>query len=253
MKFYKAIEKTDTFSEYGDALIPEDIVAFYMRNTERKEIRDATVQELVREIRDSSEWDKDLVSALCTFANMDEEFENAENLEDVVYKAAEKLNVDIDDLYESIQPEKEEKITVLLLEPEQEAKVIELDNSLESMQKTVGGNIEVIYPFTNDACIVCNEEGKLLGLPLNRALYDDCDKICEVIAGTAFICGTGDENFTSLSEQQIEHYSKQFELPEIFYRKYGTNEIEAEKYNPNLETLILKKDKQINIEEYLDI
>ena len=46
MKFYKAIEKTDTFSEYGDALIPEDIVAFYMRNTERKEIRDATVQEI---------------------------------------------------------------------------------------------------------------------------------------------------------------------------------------------------------------
>ena len=38
MKFYKAIEKTDTFSEYGDALIPEDIVAFYMTNTERKEI-----------------------------------------------------------------------------------------------------------------------------------------------------------------------------------------------------------------------
>ena len=225
MKFYKAIEKTDTFNEYGDELIPEDVVAFHMTNTERKEIRDATVQEIVKEIRDSSEWDTDLVSALCAFANMDEEFENAENLEDVVYKAAEKLNVDIGDLYESIQPEKEEKITVLLLEPEQEAKVIEIENSLAAMQKTVEGNIEVIYPFNDDVCMVCNEEGKLLNLPLNRALYDDCDKICEVIAGTAFICGTGDENFTSLSEQQIEHYSKRFELPEIFYRTYGTNDI----------------------------
>ena len=186
---------------------------------------------------------------------MEEEWEQAtdETFEAVVNKAADKLEITITGAYQLDRVEKEEKITVLLLEPEQEARVIELDNSLESMQKTVGGNIEVIYPFTNDACIVCNEEGKLLGLPLNRALYDDCDKICEVIAGTAFICGTGDENFTSLSEQQIEHYSKQFELPEIFYRKYGTNEIEAEKYNPNLETLILKKDKQINIEEDLDI
>lgn len=253
MKFYKAIEKTDTFNEYEDKLIPENIVAFHMTNTERKEIRDATVQEIAKAIRDSSEWDTDLVSALCTFANMDEEFENAENLEDVVYKAAEKLNVDIDDLYESIQPEKEEKITVLLLEPEQEAKVIEIENSLAAMQKTIEGNIEVIYPFNDDVCMVCNEEGKLLSLPLNRALYDEGNKICEIIAGTSFICGTGDENFISLSEQQIEHYSKQFELPEIFYRKYGTNEIEAEKYNPNLETLILKKDKQINIEEDLDI
>ena len=75
MKFYKAIEKTDTFSKYGDELNPENAVAFYMTNTERKEIRGATVQEIVKEIvkgtRDSSEWDADLVPALCTFANME--------------------------------------------------------------------------------------------------------------------------------------------------------------------------------------
>lgn len=214
-----------------------------------------SLNELAEEINNNSEWDTQQLQELCYRADMEEEWEQAtdETFEAVVNKAADKLEITITGAYQLDRVEKEEKITVLLLEPEQEARVIELDNSLESMQKTVGGNIEVIYPFTNDACIVCNEEGKLLGLPLNRALYDDCDKICEVIAGTAFICGTGDENFTSLSEQQIEHYSKQFELPEIFYRKYGTNEIEAEKYNPNLETLILKKDKQINIEEDLDI
>ena len=214
-----------------------------------------SLNELAEEINNNSEWDTQQLQELCYRADMEEEWEQAtdETFEAVVNKAADKLEITITGAYQLDRVEKEEKITVLLLEPEQEARVIELDNALESMQNTVGGNIEVIYPFTNDACIVCNEEGKLLGLPLNRALYDDCDKICEVIAGTAFICGTGDENFTSLSEQQIEHYSKQFELPEIFYRKYGTNEIEAEKYNPNLETLILKKDKQINIEEDLDI
>ena len=214
-----------------------------------------SLNELAEEINNNSEWDTEQLQELCYRADMEEEWEQAtdETFEAVVNKAADKLEITITGAYQLDRVEKEEKITVLLLEPEQEAKVIELDNSLESMQKTVGGNIEVIYPFTNDSCIVCNEEGKLLGLPLNRALYDDCDKIWEVIAGTSFICGTDDENFTSLSEQQIEHYSKQFELPEIFYRKYGTNEIEAEKYNPNLETLILKKDKQINIEEDLDI
>lgn len=214
-----------------------------------------SLNELAEEINNNSEWDTQQLQELCYRADMEEEWEQAtdETFEAIINKAADKLEITITGAYQLDRVEKEEKITVLLLEPEQEAKVIELNNSLESMQKTIGGNIEVIYPFTNDACIVCNEEGKLLGLPLNRALYDDCDKICEVIAGTAFICGTGDENFTSLSEQQIEHYSKQFELPEIFYRKYGTNEIEAEKYNPNLKTLILKKDKQINIEEDLDI
>lgn len=214
-----------------------------------------SLDELAEEINNNREWDTEQLQELCYRADMEDEWEQAtdESFETVINEAADKLEINITGSNQFDKAEKAEKITVLLLEPEQEAKVIEIENSLAAMQKTVEGNIEVIYPFNDDVCMVCNEEGKLLSLPLNRALYDEGNKICEIIAGTSFICGTGDENFISLSEQQIEHYSKQFELPEIFYRKYGTNEIEAEKYNPNLETLILKKDKQINIEEDLDI
>lgn len=38
------------------------------------------------------------------------------------------------------------------------------------MQEIVGGTIQVLYPFAEPVALVCNDEGKLLGLPLNRAL-----------------------------------------------------------------------------------
>lgn len=45
-------------------------------------------------------------------------------------------------------------------------KVIEIDGSLESMQKIVGGYIET-FPLDGPILIVLNEEGKLMNLPLN--------------------------------------------------------------------------------------
>ena len=39
------------------------------------------------------------------------------------------------------------------------------------MQAVVQGSIEAIYPYEDRVCIVCNEEGKLEGMPLNRAVY----------------------------------------------------------------------------------
>ena len=41
------------------------------------------------------------------------------------------------------------------------------------MQAVVGGNIEALYPFEEAVSIICNEEGKINGLPLNRAVYRD--------------------------------------------------------------------------------
>ena len=59
---------------------------------------------------------------------------------------------------------------VVLLEPRKYAKVVEIEHTLENMQKVVGGYIEAVYPFEDEVAVICNEEGKLLGLPLNRAL-----------------------------------------------------------------------------------
>lgn len=69
------------------------------------------------------------------------------------------------------------KISVLLVEPEKYPKVIEIDDSLESMQAVVGGSIEEYMPFEDEIAIICNEEGKLIGLPLNRAVYAEPEKV----------------------------------------------------------------------------
>ena len=43
----------------------------------------------------------------------------------------------------------------------------------EILQAAVGGDIQAVYPYEDPVALICNEEGKLLGLPLNRALFDD--------------------------------------------------------------------------------
>ena len=61
---------------------------------------------------------------------------------------------------------------VLVVEPERRPELREIDGSLESMQKIVGGLIQPIYPFNDPVALVCNDEGKLMNLPMNRSLRD---------------------------------------------------------------------------------
>ena len=100
----------------------------------------------------------------------------------------------------------------------------ELEHDLESMRRCVGGNIEVVYePGGRDAALICNDEGKLLGLPLNRALRDEEGEIYDVVAGTFFICGTppDSESFTSLTDEQVDYWMERFAKPEFFVRVNG--------------------------------
>lgn len=53
---------------------------------------------------------------------------------------------------------------VLVVEPMKKCYTKEI-NGLEEMQALVGGYIQAIYPFPDKAAVVCNEEGKNLGLP----------------------------------------------------------------------------------------
>ena len=64
-----------------------------------------------------------------------------------------------------------DKIRVVLLEPGKVARITEINHTLEDMQGIVHGDIEAFYPFEEEVCIVCNEEGKLNGMALNRAIY----------------------------------------------------------------------------------
>ena len=113
------------------------------------------------------------------------------------------------------------KLNVLVVEPEKAPYVKEIDSGLESLQAEVGGFIEALYPYEDAVAIVCNEEGKLNGLPLNRALRDEDGLPFEIIAGTFLITGLGEEDFCSLAPEQQKKYSKLFQTPEMFLKFNG--------------------------------
>lgn len=101
---------------------------------------------------------------------------------------------------------------------------MELEHDLESMRRRVGGDIEAVYePGGRDAALICNDEGKLLGLPLNRALRDEEGEIYDIIAGPFFVCGAppDNESFTSLTDEQVDYWLKRFAKPEFFVRVNG--------------------------------
>ena len=110
---------------------------------------------------------------------------------------------------------------VVLVEPGKKAVVKTIDGSLEGMQKVVGGLIEMIPIDDRGSCLICNEEGKINDLPLNRALVDKNGRVTDIIAGTFFVCGTDEENFASLNDAAAQKYLKRFLLPEEVMRFGG--------------------------------
>ncbi|MGN0545959.1 MAG: DUF3848 domain-containing protein [Acutalibacteraceae bacterium] len=127
------------------------------------------------------------------------------------------------------EKQSENSLTVLVVSPGEEPSVETIPKGLESLQQQVDGYIEAIYPFEDPVGIVCNEEGKIKGLQLNRSLRDDENNLYDIISGTFLVVGLGDENFCSLTPEQIEKYSERFKEPEMFFMLDG--EIQAIPYN----------------------
>lgn len=106
---------------------------------------------------------------------------------------------------------KEREIKVLKIEPCKAPEVVTLTNELEELQKAVSigadyvGLIEIIA-IDDDICILCNEEGKLLGLEANRRVGRD------VICGVFYILGENPDEgeLISLSDDDIEKYKAIF-------------------------------------------
>ena len=102
---------------------------------------------------------------------------------------------------------------VLIVEPERVPRMDRITGDLRSLQQVVGGCIEAVYPYDDPVAIVCNEEGKLIGLPLNRKLEDH-----DIIAGTFLVCGLSEDNFDSLTPELAEKYRVKFAHPEILMK-----------------------------------
>ena len=124
-------------------------------------------------------------------------------------------------------------MNVLIVEPEKAPRMASITGDLNSLQQVVGGYIEAVYPYDDPVAIVCHEEGKLIGLPLNRKLED-----YDIIAGTINICGLGEEDFDSLTPELAEKYREKFADPEIFM-KMG-NRIVAIPIKPKDELYVAK-------------
>ena len=125
----------------------------------------------------------------------------------------------------SVQPDEHLKettglatMTVLLVNAEEYPKEIEIATGLESLQQAVQGNIEIVYPFDDPVGIICNEEGKLNGMKLNRALKNDQGEIQDILTGPFLVVGLGAEDFRSLTPDEMKKYEGIFHQPEAFVR-----------------------------------
>ena len=114
------------------------------------------------------------------------------------------------------QPAVPEKLTVLVVEPMKKPYVKEIAPGLHALQAEVGGDIAASYPFDDPVGLVLNDEGKLIGLDLNRSLRDEHGEIYDIVAGTFLVVGLGPESFASLPPDMIQKYTEQFKRPELF-------------------------------------
>lgn len=127
---------------------------------------------------------------------------------------------------ERMNEQSAEKLSVLLVEPGKYPQMIEMEDFLEAMQRIVGGDIEEFMPYMDEVAIICNEEGKMNGLPPNRAIYFEPEgaesrEMVDIIFGTFFICyaPAESEKFLSLPKELAQKYEAKFKLPERFFRQ----------------------------------
>ncbi len=110
------------------------------------------------------------------------------------------------------------ELTVLMVEPGKHPKVTKIKDDLDFLQKAVsiGADYQGLIEFVglgNGDCIMCNEEGKLIGLDRNRCLGDD------ILVGVFYIMSENENGeLLSLSEKKIKRYTELFWEPETFDR-----------------------------------
>ena len=109
----------------------------------------------------------------------------------------------------------ETKIKALMIEPNKRPCTVELGQDLDSLQKAVSigapdqGLIEFVY-LEDNVSILCNEEGKLIGLAPNRRLGED------ILCGVFYVVAENEDGeLISLTEEQLDRYSKLFWEPDV--------------------------------------
>jgi hypothetical protein len=109
-----------------------------------------------------------------------------------------------------------DEILIVVVEPNKKPYKGMMNNSLEAMNAIVGGWIEVLNIGTTKAgariAITLNEEGKLLGLPVNRRIVG-----FDILVGTFFITAyNGEGDNISLTDQEANYFIKRFTPVEVY-------------------------------------
>lgn len=154
------------------------------------------------------------------------------------------------------EQEAKKTMTVVLLEPGKLARKAEIDGSLEEMQRVVGGDIEEFCPFEEEVAFICNVNGKIDGLPLNRA-------ICEEDAIHELSYGEMTELFAN-AEQSKKHISgyiviSQDSFPEHYPESARTYAVSSDNkaFQPNMggysiyASAIDGSDPMVRLENYM--
>lgn len=104
-----------------------------------------------------------------------------------------------------MEKEKRIKIFPLYIEDMFNAADFEfIDNTLEAKQKFVGGLIQgICFDRERKLDLICNDDGKIMGLPANRVWVMD-NKVVDIIAGEAFICRHDGDEYCSIREEDKE-------------------------------------------------
>ena len=141
------------------------------------------------------------------------------------------------------------EINILVVEPGEAPRPAKVEDTLEAFQQIVGGPIEAGCYLPQRVMLVCNSEGKHMGLPLNRILPTDSANgvpaeaqrsgfggerrgkgtersfplqretersgFChDAIAGTFLLCSFEGEHFASLTPAQQREFEAYFALPD---------------------------------------
>jgi len=103
------------------------------------------------------------------------------------------------------------EIDILVVEPGKAPRPARVEDNLEAFQKIVGGPIEAGCYLPQRVMLICNGEGKLMGLMPNR---ENPANSRDFIAGTFFLCSFEGEHFASLTPAQQKKFEAYFALPD---------------------------------------
>lgn len=135
------------------------------------------------------------------------DMDSAEDYADVRFTAGEEREI-----------AREDQIEVLKVSPGEYPCRVTVGIELKDLQSAVGGHIECFYPYEENIGLLVNEEGKINGSKLNRAVYGEDGNLLDVIAGDFLIVGMTEEGVGSLTEEQIKRYEEKFHQPQTFLR-----------------------------------